>query len=244
MLASSAMEQKSPSATAHPAGEEEIPHSSRKKTTTPSPAPMSVYAKGGRYQVQWDDSAPMTLLGQLVFFAQFLHAGGQWEDFCREAPFGFISPNAPTREDVLGSMALSILCSHTRYAPVNALRFDTVTPPMLGMHKVVSEDSTRRNLRSSTKLGRAAGKASTCTPLGSASCTMDPGHRHRREDRLWVARGSRGRLQPAQARTPQPCLPLLLDRAPASVFGFGSANRKQKFRRLRHARPVGVDRLV
>ena len=27
----------------------------------------------GRHRVQWDDSAPVTPLGQLVFFAQFLH---------------------------------------------------------------------------------------------------------------------------------------------------------------------------
>jgi len=114
---------------------------------------MSVDTKGGRYQVQWDDSAPMTPLGQAVFFAQFLHAGGRWEDFCREAPFGFTSPNAPTHEDVLGSMALSILCGHTRYAHVNALRFDTVTPPMLGMRKVVSEDSARRNLKKLDQIG-------------------------------------------------------------------------------------------
>jgi len=114
---------------------------------------MSVDTKGGRYHVQWDDSAPMTPLGQLAFFAQFLHAGGRWEDFCREAPFGFTSPNAPTHEDVLGSMALSILCGHTRYAHVNALRFDTVTPPMLGMRKVVSEDSARRNLKKLDQIG-------------------------------------------------------------------------------------------
>jgi hypothetical protein len=38
------------------------------------------------------------------------------------------------------------LCGHTRYAHVNALRFDTVTPPMLGTHKVVSEDSAERRL--------------------------------------------------------------------------------------------------
>jgi hypothetical protein len=56
----------------------------------------------------------MTPLGQLVFFAQFLHAGGRWEEFCHEAPFGFTSPNAPSHEDVLGSLALSILCGHTR----------------------------------------------------------------------------------------------------------------------------------
>jgi hypothetical protein len=85
--------------------------------------------------VQWDDSAPVTPLGQLVFFAQFLHAGGRWEDFCKEAPFGFTSPNAPTHEDVLGSLAFSILCGHTRCAHVNALGFDAVNPAMLGMKK-------------------------------------------------------------------------------------------------------------
>jgi len=89
---------------------------------TGNPPPlMSVDTEGGRYHVQW-------------------------EDFCREALFGFTSPNAPSHEDVLGSLALSILCGHTRYAHVNALRFDTVTPPMLGTHKVVSEDSAERRL--------------------------------------------------------------------------------------------------
>jgi hypothetical protein len=114
---------------------------------------MSVDTKGERYQVQWNDSALMTPLGQLIFFAQFLHAGGRWEDFYREAPFGFTSPHASAHEDVLCSMALSILCGHMRYAHVNALRFDTVTPAMLGMRKVVSEDSTRRNLKKLDKIG-------------------------------------------------------------------------------------------
>jgi hypothetical protein len=108
---------------------------------------LPVDTGGGRYHVEWDDSAPVTPLGQLVFFAQFLHVGGRWEDFCKEAPFGFTSPNAPTHKDVLGSLAFSILCGHTRYAHVNALRFDAVNPAMLGMKKVVSEDSARRNLK-------------------------------------------------------------------------------------------------
>jgi hypothetical protein len=37
---------------------------------------------------------------------------------------------------VLGSLAFSILCAHTRYAQVNPLRFDAVNPAMLGMKKV------------------------------------------------------------------------------------------------------------
>jgi len=102
----------------------------------------------GRYRVQWDDSAPVTpLWRQLVFFAQFLHDGGRWKDFCKEAPSRFTSPNASTHEDVLGSLAFSILCGHTRYTQVNPLRFDAVNPAMLGMKKVVSEDSARRNLK-------------------------------------------------------------------------------------------------
>ena len=140
------MDSKSLHETAHPVGEVKNERFSHDKVSAGASA-LPVDTGGGRYHVQWDDSAPVTPLGQLVFFAQFLHAGGRWEDFCKEAPFGFTSPNAPTHEDVLGSLAFSILCGHTRYAHVNALRFDAVNPAMLGMKKVVSEDSARRNLK-------------------------------------------------------------------------------------------------
>jgi hypothetical protein len=132
--------------TAHPVGEVKNESISHDKVSAGASA-LPVDTGGGRYHVQWDDSAPVTPLGQLVFFAQFLHAGGRWEDFCKEAPFGFTSPNAPIHEDVLGSLSFSILCGHTRYAHVNAVRFDAVNPAMLGMKKVVSEDSARRNLK-------------------------------------------------------------------------------------------------
>jgi len=140
------MDSKSLPEMAHPVGEVKNESFSHDKVSAGASA-LPVDTGGGRYHVQWDDSAPVTPLGQLVFFAQFLHAGGRWEDFCREAPFGFTSPNAPNHEDVLGSLAFSILCGHTRYAHVNALRFDAVNPAMLGMKKVVSEDSARRNLK-------------------------------------------------------------------------------------------------
>jgi len=140
------MDSKSLPEMVHPVGEVKNEGVSHDKVSAGASA-LPVDTGGGRYHVQWDDSAPVTPLGQLVFFAQFLHAGGRWEDFCKEAPFGFTSPNAPTHEDVLGSLAFSILCGHTRYAHVNALRFDAVNPAMLGMKKVVSEDSARRNLK-------------------------------------------------------------------------------------------------
>jgi hypothetical protein len=33
---------------------------------------------GGRYYAEWDDKAPVTREGQLIFF-QFLQAGGRWQ---------------------------------------------------------------------------------------------------------------------------------------------------------------------
>jgi hypothetical protein len=56
------------------------------------------------------------------------------------------SPNAPRKRDLLGTVMLSVLAGHRRYAHVTALRCDPVNPPLLGMRKVVSEDSVRRNL--------------------------------------------------------------------------------------------------
>lgn len=46
-----------------------------------------------------------------------------------------------------GTVVLSILNGHTRYAHINALRNDRVGPEVLGMSKMVSEDSVRRALK-------------------------------------------------------------------------------------------------
>ena len=39
--------------------------------------PWPVDTPGGRYFAEFDDEAPVTREGQLLFFAQFLHAGGR-----------------------------------------------------------------------------------------------------------------------------------------------------------------------
>ncbi len=44
------------------------------------------------------------------------------------------------------TVLLGVLCSQHRYAHLSALRFDPVNPGLLGMGKVVSEDSVRRYL--------------------------------------------------------------------------------------------------
>ena len=41
---------------------------------------------------------------------------------------------------------LSVLAGHRRYAHITALRADGVLPELMGMRKVVSEDSVRRGL--------------------------------------------------------------------------------------------------
>jgi hypothetical protein len=140
--------------TAHPQGEGKT----EPGTTAEAAAdePLVIDTEGGRYHVRWDDSAPATPLGQLVFFAQFLKAGGLFSRLCADAPFEFTSPNAPQVSDVLGTLVLSVLAGHSRYAHLNALRFDTVTPPLLGMNKIVSEDSARRALQKVDQLGARA----------------------------------------------------------------------------------------
>src|SRR5216684_5969039 len=97
-----------------------------------------------RFHVEWDPEAPVTPLGQLVFFCQFLAAGGLYSRWVSECPLSYTSPNAPAVKDVLGTWVLGCLSGAWRYAHVTALRGDKVNPEGLGMEKVVSEDSLRR----------------------------------------------------------------------------------------------------
>jgi hypothetical protein len=106
--------------------------------------PVPVDTLGRRFHVEWDPHAPVTPLGQLVFFAQFLATGGLYGKWVSECPLRYTSPNAPKVADVLGTWVLATLSGAWRYAHVTALRGDSVNPPGLGMEKVVSEDSLRR----------------------------------------------------------------------------------------------------
>ena len=101
---------------------------------------------GGRFQVRWDEEGSATALGQLAFFAEYLDVTGlfaRWVDGC---PMAYTSPNAPAVVDVLGTWLLSILDGQRRYAHVAGLRGDEVAPEILGMKKVVSDESLRRAL--------------------------------------------------------------------------------------------------
>ena len=80
------------------------------------------------------------------FFAEFLNAAGLFEDWIKGCPLSYVSPNAPKLIDVLGTWMLSILDGHNRYAHVGVLRGDGVAPSILGMRKIIGDDSLRRAL--------------------------------------------------------------------------------------------------
>ena len=61
-------------------------------------------------------------------------------------PLQYRSGNAPDKRDVLGTLMLSLLAGHRRYAHITALRGDAVAAQALGMNRVVSEDALRRAL--------------------------------------------------------------------------------------------------
>jgi hypothetical protein len=108
---------------------------------------MRVTTPGGRYQVRWDDAGSATALGQLAFFAEFLDVSGLFERWVTNCPMDYTSPNAPECKDVLGTWLLSILDGQWRYAHITGLRGDSVAPGILGMNKIVSDESLRRGLK-------------------------------------------------------------------------------------------------
>jgi hypothetical protein len=128
----------------HPAGEQ------------PEVEPWSATADtfGGRVHVEWDSMAPVTPFGQLAFFIDYLKQAGLFDAWVADCPLWLTSPNAPRKRDLLGTVLLSVLAGHRRYAHITALRCDPVNPPLLGMKKVVSEDAVRRGLK---KINEAKG---------------------------------------------------------------------------------------
>ena len=107
---------------------------------------VAVDTFAGRIHVEWDPDAAVTPMGQLPFFIEFLKTSGLYDAFVGDCPLRYTSPNAPKIRDVLGTLVLSILAGHKRYAHITTIRSDRVNPGFLGMESVVSEDSARRAL--------------------------------------------------------------------------------------------------
>ena len=156
---------------AHPEGVE-LP-----STKKPVPEPCIVDTYDGKVQIEWNPDAAVTPLGQLPFFIQFLKIGGRLDPWVDECPLFFKSNNAPKKIDVLGSLFLSILSGHKRYAHITTLMSDGVNPALLGMNKIVSEDSARRAVK---KIDEESGIAwlqnhlqDCCSPLLNSPWILD-----------------------------------------------------------------------
>jgi hypothetical protein len=108
---------------------------------------VSIDTYAGKVHIEWDPQAAVTPLGQLPFFISFLKVSGLYDDFVASCPLTYTSPNAPSKNDVLGTLLMSILAGHHRYAHITSIRFDSVNPDHLGMDKVISEDAARRALK-------------------------------------------------------------------------------------------------
>lgn len=123
----------------HPTGENPIHVSNPQKIQE-----IQCDTFAGLVHVEWDDQAPVTPIGQLVFFSQFLKTCNLFAPWVKDCPLEYKSPNAPSKEDVLGTLLLAVLSGQKRYSHITSIRQDTVNPPLLGMKRVLSEDSARR----------------------------------------------------------------------------------------------------
>jgi DDE family transposase len=125
----------------HPSGE----HLPVEANAPIGPTTLDTYA--GPVRVEWDRSRPLTPLGQVVYFIEFLKVSGRLDALIGDCPLAYASPNAPEVRDVIGTWILSILAGHKRYAHITTLRCDDVLPELMGLSKIVSEDSLRRGLQ-------------------------------------------------------------------------------------------------
>src|SRR5271168_4939659 len=126
---------------AHPEGERKTVGLEASETA------LSLDTFAGKIQLKWSPDGAVSSLGLMPFFIEFLKTSGLFERWVEECPLKYTSPNAPRKRDVLGTILLSVLAGHWRYAHISALRGDGVNPGLLGMTKVVSEDSVRRAMK-------------------------------------------------------------------------------------------------
>jgi hypothetical protein len=126
---------------AHPEGEVRI------AGTQPAETMSSLDTFAGKIHVKWSPEASVSSLGLMPFFIEFLKTSGLFDKWVEDCPLRYTSGNAPAKRDVLGTLVLSVLAGHWRYAHISAIRADGINPGLLGMTGVASEDSVRRGMK-------------------------------------------------------------------------------------------------
>ena len=117
---------------------------------------LGVEAIGGRVQVRWNQREAATPFGQMAYFIEFVHLTGVYQRWIESCPLHLASPNGSKMADILGTLFLSVLAGHRRYAHIAALRADGVSAALLGMDSVVSEDTFIRMATCRAKAGHVA----------------------------------------------------------------------------------------
>src|SRR5258707_8386839 len=107
----------------------------------------------GKIYVKWSPEATVSSLGLMPFFVEFLKTSGLFDKWVEDCPLHYTSGNAPEKRNVLGTLVLSVLAGHWRYAHINAIRGDGINPELLGMTRVASEDSVRRGMKGTGERG-------------------------------------------------------------------------------------------
>lgn len=138
------MSQKESAESPHPTGES----ISRRFPSLPVPSgAWPVDTPGGRIYAEWSEETPTTREGQLLFFAQFLQASHLWETFLKNCPLHYHGNRGSGAKNVMGTLLLSILCGHWRYAHINSVRGDSVNAAALGLDRLTSEDVVRSAMK-------------------------------------------------------------------------------------------------
>src|SRR6201984_3878868 len=75
----------------------------------------------GRVHLEWEPAAPVTTMGQLAFFIEYLKQGGLFDGWVAGCPLYLTSPNAPSKRDILGTVMLSVSAGPRRYAHIPTL---------------------------------------------------------------------------------------------------------------------------
>ena len=200
----------------------------------------------GPVRVEWDHEAAMTPLGQLPFFIDFLKTAGLFDALVADCPLRYLSPNAPSKRDVLGTAMLSMLAGHKRYAHIAALRCDAVLPELLGMRKIVSEDAIRRAFKAIDETGRGRLAAPTPSILRGAAAGRALDSRRRYDDQAALRSSGRGGpgLQSQEAGASEPLLSHLFDGFDASRPRCRCQSRRRACVQTQRAKPVGDHRLL
>ena len=157
----------------------------------------------GRVHVEWEagERAAMTPLGQLPFFIEYLKHGGLFDGWVAGCPLSLTSPNAPSKRDILGTVMLSVLAGHRRYAHITSAALrpgqSTRARDEQGGQRGRGASGPEQD-RGGSRASLAAGAARLLYAAAVAR-TLDSRCRHNGKTALWRSGRSGGRLQPEEA---------------------------------------------